>query len=84
VIEPETIQLDDSLAYEEVPLEILDRKVRKTRRTETAIVKVLWTNHTTEEATWETEDLMREKYPHLFDQVIYISCSADVTFLLGG
>ena len=69
VIEPETIELDDSLTYEEVPIEILDRKIRKTRRTKTPIVKVLWTNHTTEEATWEAEDTMREKYPHLFTQV---------------
>ena len=70
VIEPETIQLDDTLTYEEIPVEILDRKVRNTRRAETAIVKVLWTNHTIEEATWEAEDTMREKYPHLFFQVL--------------
>jgi len=69
VIAPETIELDDSLTYEEIPIKILDRKVRKTRRTETSIVKVLWTNHTTEEATWEAEDKMREKYPHLFIHV---------------
>ena len=70
VIEPETIQLDNTLTNEEIPVEILDRKVRKTRRAETVIVKVLWTNHTTEEATWEAEDTMREKYPHLFLQVL--------------
>lgn len=70
VIEAETIELDGSLNYEEIPIEILDRKVRKTRRSETVLVKVLWTNHTTEEATWEEENIIREKYPHLFDQVI--------------
>ena len=68
VIEPEAIQLDTALTYEEIPIEILDRKVRKTRRTETMIVKVLWTNHSREEATWEAEDAMRERYPHLFEQ----------------
>ncbi|XP_074266238.1 uncharacterized protein LOC141588708 [Silene latifolia] len=44
----------------------LRRKVRKTRNGETALVKVLWTNHNVEEATWETEASMRESYPHLF------------------
>ncbi|XP_074301247.1 uncharacterized protein LOC141632614 [Silene latifolia] len=42
------------------------RKVRKTRNGETALVKVLWTNHNVEEATWETELSMKESYPHLF------------------
>ncbi|XP_074291222.1 uncharacterized protein LOC141617998 [Silene latifolia] len=54
------------LTYIETPKEILDRKVRKTRHGETALVKVLWTNHKAEEATWETEAAMRESYPHLF------------------
>jgi len=70
MIEVEMIEINDSLNYEEIPIEILDKKVRKTRRSERMLVKVLWTNHTTEEATWEEENIIREKYPHLFDQVI--------------
>ena len=30
------------------------------------MVKVLWRNLSVEEATWETEDQMRELYTHLF------------------
>jgi hypothetical protein len=67
VIEPEKINLDEALTYEEFPKEILDRKVRKTRHGETSLVKVLWSNHNVEEATWETEKSMRATYPHLFD-----------------
>ncbi|XP_074314421.1 uncharacterized protein LOC141649635 [Silene latifolia] len=66
VLSPEVIEVDEQLSYLETPKEILDRKVRKTRNGETALVKVLWTNHNVEEATWETEVSMRESYPHLF------------------
>ncbi|KAA3470424.1 DNA/RNA polymerases superfamily protein [Gossypium australe] len=30
------------------------------------LVKVLWRNHSSNEATWEPEDSMRQQYPHLF------------------
>ena len=30
------------------------------------MVKVLWKSHAIEEATWETEEYMRQHYPHLF------------------
>ncbi|XP_074282738.1 uncharacterized protein LOC141607280 [Silene latifolia] len=66
VLSPEVIEVDEQLSYLETPKEILDRKVRKTRNGETTLVKVLWTNHNVEEATWETEASMRESYPHLF------------------
>ncbi|XP_074318776.1 uncharacterized protein LOC141655605 [Silene latifolia] len=66
VLEPEHVELDEQLSYVEEPKEILDRIVRKTRGGETALVKVLWSNHKVEEATWEAEAAMREKYPSLF------------------
>ncbi|XP_074267275.1 uncharacterized protein LOC141590597 [Silene latifolia] len=66
VLSPEVIEVDEQLSYLETPKEILDRKVRKTRNSEIALVKVLWSNHNVEEATWETEASMRENYPHLF------------------
>jgi hypothetical protein len=28
--------------------------------------KVIWSNYSEREATWEKESVMREKYPHLF------------------
>ena len=69
ILTSEVIELDESLTYQEFAKEILDRKVRKTQTGETALVKVLWSNHKVEEATWEAEDAMKEKYPHLFFQV---------------
>jgi hypothetical protein len=66
---PEPVELDPSMSYQESPVKILDYKTRETRTKVTKLVKVLWTNHQTEEATWETEDDMRARYPNLFDQV---------------
>ncbi|XP_074298138.1 uncharacterized protein LOC141628956 [Silene latifolia] len=66
VLKIENIELDEQLTYEEVPKKILNTKVRKTRNGEVALVKVLWYNHEVEEATWEIDASMRERYPHLF------------------
>ncbi|XP_017985257.1 PREDICTED: uncharacterized protein LOC108663880 [Theobroma cacao] len=67
VIQYETIQLKDDLTYEEQPIAILDRQVKKLRSKDVALVKVLWQNHTNEEVTWEAEEEIRTKYPHLFN-----------------
>ncbi|WMV13460.1 hypothetical protein MTR67_006845 [Solanum verrucosum] len=56
----------DSLSYEGVPVEILDRQVRRLRNKEVASVKVLWRSQSIEGATWEAEAAMKSKYPHLF------------------
>ncbi|WMV13518.1 hypothetical protein MTR67_006903 [Solanum verrucosum] len=54
------------LTYEEVPIAILDRQIRKSRNKEVASVKVLWRNQEVEEVTWEAEEAKKLKYPHLF------------------
>ena len=41
----------DNLSYEEFPVQILDRKVKKLRNKEVASVKVLWKYHLVEGAT---------------------------------
>ncbi|WMV58156.1 hypothetical protein MTR67_051541 [Solanum verrucosum] len=68
IIPTENIGIKDSLSYEEIPLQILDRQVRKLRNKEVALVKVLWRNQFVEEAaTWEAEEDMKKRYPHLFE-----------------
>ncbi|XP_021718806.1 uncharacterized protein LOC110686493 [Chenopodium quinoa] len=66
VLQPETIEMDENLTYEERPIKILDSKVRTTRNKDVSIVKVLWSNQNTKEATWEAEADMRRRYPELF------------------
>ena len=67
VIQYEQLKPNSDLSYEEVPVEVLDRKEQVLRTKVVPLVKVLWRNHAVEEATWETEELMRQKYPELFD-----------------
>ncbi|XP_074278547.1 uncharacterized protein LOC141602134 [Silene latifolia] len=70
VLEPEHVEIDEQMSYVEMPKEILDRKVRQTRNGETALMKVLWTNHNVEEATWEAEAAMRDKYPFCLIELV--------------
>ncbi|WMV33046.1 hypothetical protein MTR67_026431 [Solanum verrucosum] len=66
VVPVEDVQITEELSYEETPVAILDRQVRKLRTKEVASVKVLWRNKNREEVTWEVEDGMTSKYHHLF------------------
>ncbi|XP_052478425.1 uncharacterized protein LOC128033967 [Gossypium raimondii] len=66
VILTEEIEVRSDLTFEEEPIQILDRDVKILRKKSIPLVKVLWRNHSSEEATWETEEAMRQQYPHLF------------------
>ncbi|WMV41529.1 hypothetical protein MTR67_034914 [Solanum verrucosum] len=61
------IDIKDRLSYEEIPVQILDHQVCKLRTKELASVKVLWRNQFVEKATWEAEEDMKKRYPHLFE-----------------
>ena len=66
VLEYEPINVREDLSYEEQPVQILDRKDQVLRSRTISLVKVLWRNHTVQEATREKEEDMKEKYPYLF------------------
>ncbi|KAM1721715.1 hypothetical protein ACFX12_023218 [Malus domestica] len=66
VIPPQPLEINPDLTYDEEPVTILDWKDKVLRNKTVSLVKVLWRNHSAEEATWETEDRMREMYPRLF------------------
>jgi hypothetical protein len=66
----ELLDLQDNLEYAEYPKKILDRAVKETRRTTIPFCKVLWSNHTEREATWEKEADLRKEYPHLFREEV--------------
>ena len=68
VVSSETIELRPDLTYEEEPVEILAREVKEMRNKMIPLVKVLWRNHKTEEATWESEETMWQQYPQLFNE----------------
>ncbi|WMV26721.1 hypothetical protein MTR67_020106, partial [Solanum verrucosum] len=62
----DSVTVKNSLSYKDVPVEVLDRQVRRLRNKEVASVKVLWRSQSIEGATWEAEEAMKSKYPHLF------------------
>ncbi|XP_048502822.1 uncharacterized protein LOC125498624 [Beta vulgaris subsp. vulgaris] len=51
VLEPERIHINISLTYDERPMKILNKKVRSIHNKDVHIVKVLGSNHESEEAT---------------------------------
>ncbi|GKD20260.1 putative reverse transcriptase domain-containing protein [Tanacetum coccineum] len=62
----EEIRIDDKLRFVEEPIEIMDREVKKLKRSWIPIVKVRWNSRRGPEFTWEREDEMKRKYPQLF------------------
>ena len=60
------IQVDDKLHFIKEPVEIMDREVKRLKQSRIPIVKVRWNSRRGPEFTWEREDQMKEKYPHLF------------------
>jgi hypothetical protein len=63
VVLPEVTPLEADLSYPEHPIKILDQKDHATRRKTIKFFKIQWSNHTIEEATWETEDFLRSCHP---------------------
>nr|GEV59114.1 retrotransposon protein, putative, Ty3-gypsy subclass [Tanacetum cinerariifolium] len=60
------IQVDGKLNFIEEPVEIIDREVKRLKQSRISIVKVRWNSRRVPELTWEGEDQMQKKYPHLF------------------
>ncbi|GJT55704.1 hypothetical protein Tco_0990758 [Tanacetum coccineum] len=61
-----SVVFDAKLNFMEEHVEILEREFKKLKRSRIAIVKVRWNSKCGPEFTWEREDQMRLKYPHLF------------------
>ncbi|GJX12669.1 hypothetical protein Tco_0204427 [Tanacetum coccineum] len=60
------IQIDEKLNFIEEPVKIMDREVKRLKQSRIPIVKVRWNSRRGPEFTWEREDQMQKKYPHLF------------------
>jgi hypothetical protein len=51
IVDFEPLQVQDDLKYEELPVQILDRKEQRLRTKTIPLVKILWQNHDVEEAS---------------------------------
>ena len=66
IIEYENVALQDNLSFVVSPDKIIDVKIKQLRNKSIPLVKVVWKGLSPEEATWEMESEMRQKYHHLF------------------
>nr|GEY60225.1 putative reverse transcriptase domain-containing protein [Tanacetum cinerariifolium] len=60
------LHFDDKLQFVEEPEEIVDREVKRLKRSQIPIVKIRWNSKRGLEFTWEREDQFWKKYLHLF------------------
>ncbi|GJX10208.1 putative reverse transcriptase domain-containing protein [Tanacetum coccineum] len=67
IIPFDEVRIDEKLHFIEEPIEIMDREVKQLKQSRIPIVKVRWNSSRRPEYTWEREDQMWKKYPHLFD-----------------
>ncbi|GKF86998.1 hypothetical protein Tco_0254825 [Tanacetum coccineum] len=73
VILMKELRLDDKLNFVEEPAEIMDREVKQLKQSHIPIIKVRWNSKRGPEFTWEREDQIRAKYPHLFSNTTLAS-----------
>nr|GFC27811.1 putative reverse transcriptase domain-containing protein [Tanacetum cinerariifolium] len=66
VVPLDGLHVDDKLHFVEEPVEIMDREVKRLKRSHIPLVKVRWNSKRGLEFTWEREDQFKQKYPHLF------------------
>ena len=66
VIPMREIRVDENLNFVEKPIEIVDREIKRLKRSRIPLIKVRWNSRHGPEFTWEREDEFRKKYPQLF------------------
>nr|GEV25922.1 putative reverse transcriptase domain-containing protein [Tanacetum cinerariifolium] len=62
----EGVHIDETLQFVEEPVEIMEREIKRLKRSRIPLVKVRWNSRRGFEFTWEREDSFKQKYPHLF------------------
>nr|GEU29803.1 putative reverse transcriptase domain-containing protein [Tanacetum cinerariifolium] len=62
----EGVHIDDTLRLVEEPVEIMEREIKRLKRSRIPSIKVRWNSKRGPEFTWEREDSFKQKYPHLF------------------
>ncbi|GJS99946.1 putative reverse transcriptase domain-containing protein [Tanacetum coccineum] len=58
------------------PVEIVDREVKRLKRSRIPLIKVRWNSKRGPEFTWEREEQFKKKYPHLFTNIASSSSAA--------
>ncbi|GKC99460.1 hypothetical protein Tco_1169735 [Tanacetum coccineum] len=70
------LHFDDKLQFIKEPVKIMDREVKRFKKSHIPIIKVRWNYMRGPEFTWECEDQFWKKYPHLFTKTTLSSSVA--------
>ncbi|GKG17111.1 hypothetical protein Tco_0362068, partial [Tanacetum coccineum] len=62
----EGIHVEGKLWFVEEPVEIMEREIKRLKRSRISLVKVRWNSRRGPEFTWECKDSFKHKYPQLF------------------
>nr|GEX51089.1 putative reverse transcriptase domain-containing protein [Tanacetum cinerariifolium] len=62
----EGIHVDDKLQFMEEPVEIMEREIKRLKRSQIPLFKIRWNSRRGLKFTWEHEDSFEKKYPQLF------------------
>nr|GEX08269.1 putative reverse transcriptase domain-containing protein [Tanacetum cinerariifolium] len=62
----EGVHIDDTLQFVEESVEIMEREIKRLKRSRIPMVKVRWNSRRGPELTWKREDSFKQKYLHLF------------------
>jgi hypothetical protein len=86
VVLPEVTPLEADLPYPKHPIKVMDKKDHVTRHKTIKFLKIQWSNHFEEEATWESEDFLCSHHPDcsLFLLVLLLLPNLGARFLLRG
>jgi hypothetical protein len=63
VVLPEVTPLEADMLYPELPIKVFDQKDHATRCKTIKFFKIQWSNHSEEEATWESKDFLCSRHP---------------------
>ena len=66
VLDYTEMEFRPDLSYTERPMAILDQTTKELKKQIIPLVMVSWGRQSLEEALWEREDIIHDRYPHLF------------------
>ncbi|GKA04357.1 hypothetical protein Tco_0677138 [Tanacetum coccineum] len=72
----EGLHVGDKLCFMEEPIEIMDREVKRLKKSRILTVKVRWNSRRGPEFTWGREDQFQKKYRHLFTKPVPLTSVA--------
>ena len=67
-IELASVKIQSNLTYEERPIRVLEEMERVTHSKVIKFYKVIWNNHSEQDATCEREDYLREVYLSFYEE----------------